>query len=46
MAAASPLKRALGQAVRTTSGRTFATTSRLDAGYGFIGLGQMGKISS
>ncbi|GAB7362748.1 hypothetical protein MBLNU230_g3053t2 [Neophaeotheca triangularis] len=42
MAAASPLKRALGQTASLNGGRTFATSSRLDASYGFIGLGQMG----
>lgn len=44
MAAAAPLKLALGgRLAGSASRRGFATSSRLDASYGFIGLGQMGE---
>ncbi|KAI7606707.1 hypothetical protein KC319_g21430, partial [Hortaea werneckii] len=43
MAAAAPLKLALGgRLAGSASRRGFATSSRVDASYGFIGLGQMG----
>ncbi|EMC91903.1 hypothetical protein BAUCODRAFT_39046 [Baudoinia panamericana UAMH 10762] len=42
LAAATTLKQACSRASGSTSRRAFATSSRLDASYGFIGLGQMG----
>ena len=41
---AVPLRQALGSRLAgPASRRSFASTSRLDASYGFIGLGQMGE---
>ncbi|KAK5160793.1 hypothetical protein LTS14_001806 [Recurvomyces mirabilis] len=42
MASIAPLKQVFSRSTGATARRGFATTTRLDASYGFIGLGQMG----